>query len=540
MASAHEQWYRLRLEMYKRVRQHVAAWLGPESPTLTKYREEFDRPLRTRKWVESSREALVDALNQARLIWLGDFHAMDQSQRGHLRLLKSLDSGSAKVLALECISADSQTAVDRFLAGEISEESFLQSVRWGMEWGFPWSHYRPLFQWAIDQKVPILALNQPTKRKSRPPTLRQRDVFAAKLLAQVLRQSPHTQVVVIYGEWHLAAPHLPKRTQVLVPTLRRDQQISVWQNCDPVYFQLARQGRDAEVDVVQWSATTWGVLSVPPWVKWQSYLMYLEQQIDSDLPTTDLTDQVAHYLQILAQFFNVPVNVESLAVYAVGDETLQNKLESLSSPRLRRYFLDMVRASRSFVSPELGLCFLGKASVNEAASLAMQFLHMQLSRQPKTWLQMPEHFQRQIFAQAMAYVGAKIINPKLKTDTVQDLRARMESFARGRPKGARHSEQGREVLQLALQQRMREAWGETLPPVRVRYPHSYTEAARILGGLMGERISAGLQTGLLGRSTLLQWLKKSGSQDNFPLFYAETLQIVEGIPEPFQTKTERL
>jgi hypothetical protein len=335
--------------------------------------------------------------------------------------------------------------------------------------------------------------------------------------------------------------------------------LTIWQNSEKIYFHLLREHRDDTIDVVRWSGQQFCLLSVPPWVQLQSYLLYLESQVDQALDADedededeasapDWTDPIAQFYKVLCADLKIDSTIEDLAVYTAADDLLFEKLASHGTRQEQKWYLDLVRASRSFHAPEWGLSFLAKPTVNEAASLAMKFLHSKLSGQKRTWNRFPEDFRRQIFAEALHYFGSKMINPKRKTDTVQDLRASLVTLSSGRPqKSGAKREVAREALQLALQQKMQEHWRDgrrskearaVATPPRSRL--SYFEAARILGGMMGERLYAGFREGMISPATMQKWIRQSLETEVFDSFYSEILEVVEALPEPFLSKAERL
>ena len=56
-----------------------------------------------------------------------------------------------------------QEALDHYIEGKIDENQLLEKVDWKKTWGYAWSLYRPLFTFARDNHLPIIALNTPRK-----------------------------------------------------------------------------------------------------------------------------------------------------------------------------------------------------------------------------------------------------------------------------------------------------------------------------------------------------------------------------------------
>jgi uncharacterized iron-regulated protein len=63
------------------------------------------------------------------------------------------------VLGLEMFPRSKQAALDRFVAGGVSEQDFLKQTDWAHVWGFDPSLYMPIFRFARDHGIHMLALN---------------------------------------------------------------------------------------------------------------------------------------------------------------------------------------------------------------------------------------------------------------------------------------------------------------------------------------------------------------------------------------------
>ena len=138
-------------------------------------------------------------MEQAQFIFVGDFHALRQSQKSQLRLLKGLNSPKDLILCVEFIEARHQKHMDAYLAGKMSEREFLQAVEWKRNWGFPFDHYRPLIRFAQKNKVRIFGVNLRLEGRSLK-TLRKRDAFSAKKIAEIHRFFPAKKIFVTFGE----------------------------------------------------------------------------------------------------------------------------------------------------------------------------------------------------------------------------------------------------------------------------------------------------------------------------------------------------
>jgi uncharacterized iron-regulated protein len=63
------------------------------------------------------------------------------------------------VLGFEMFPRAAQPVLDRWVAGRLSEGDFLARTDWAHVWGFPPALYLPIFRFARDHRIPMLALN---------------------------------------------------------------------------------------------------------------------------------------------------------------------------------------------------------------------------------------------------------------------------------------------------------------------------------------------------------------------------------------------
>jgi hypothetical protein len=203
------------------------------------------------------------------------------------------------------------------------------------------------------------------------------------------------------------------------------------------------------------------------------------------------------------------------------------------------YFQGLIEANVSFYLPQLKMAYLAQASVNHAAVVAAAILQAEYSRTERYPSRLPQDFISLIWLEAVLYFGSKVINPKRKTDTLQDLKNSLAVKGVEAQTGVQ-----RETLQLALQQKMKEIFflsqgkkvREMLKPQKRT---SYREAARLLGGMLGEKLFYAYCKNLISKNTLQSLLSKRLDQEGFKNVYFEILEMVESLPEPFLSKREK-
>ncbi len=117
---------------------------------------------------ETDLDRMLDDLAGADAVFLGETHNDDVTHQVELEVLRGLIArrGGAVVLSMEMFERDAQPQLDRYLAGEIDEPTFLRHAR---PWGNYRTAYRPLVELAKAEGVPVIAANfpAPLRRKIR-------------------------------------------------------------------------------------------------------------------------------------------------------------------------------------------------------------------------------------------------------------------------------------------------------------------------------------------------------------------------------------
>lgn len=111
------------------------------------------------KHVLSNSEILKYASRQ-RAVLLGEHHDNPDHHRWQLQVVAGLYAlHPDMVLGFEMFPREVQPVLDRWVAGELSEEEFLAQSNWRGNWNFDPALYLPVFHFARLNHVPMLALN---------------------------------------------------------------------------------------------------------------------------------------------------------------------------------------------------------------------------------------------------------------------------------------------------------------------------------------------------------------------------------------------
>jgi len=94
------------------------------------------------------------------VVLLGEVHDNPDHHRWQLQTVAALAALHPKMaLGFEAFPRRVQPVLDRWVAGELSEQAFLKAVDWREVWGFDPAYYLPLFHFARINRIPMIALN---------------------------------------------------------------------------------------------------------------------------------------------------------------------------------------------------------------------------------------------------------------------------------------------------------------------------------------------------------------------------------------------
>ncbi len=104
-------------------------------------------------------DAIAD-LKKNRIILVGENHTTQNHHFGQLNVIQTLHEAGAKVaIGLEMFRNDSQSVLDQWIAGNISEKQF-EEIYYD-NWTYPWPVYRMIFEYARKEQIPMIGLNVP-------------------------------------------------------------------------------------------------------------------------------------------------------------------------------------------------------------------------------------------------------------------------------------------------------------------------------------------------------------------------------------------
>jgi hypothetical protein len=265
----------------------------------------------------------------------------------------------------------------------------------------------------------------------------------------------------------------------------------------------------------------------PPWMKWQSYLMYLEQAYDRDLQedlAIDYTDHVVSLIELLETDLKIQTKKSHVQVYCANSQTSLARLRLSLAKKHGRALVYHLEHDQSFFVPQKNFLYLSRPTINHASALAGQFMHAHLSRRTRTLWNLPKDFLPLIWTEAVGFFFSKWINPKRKAETLENIRMRL---------AANHPEErGRKALLLALDHRLSEVlWVKTGRLRRTNYKprdmNAYLDGARIVGSMLGERLFQKVRSRTISLPKLMSYLRVDVDGGNFNKFYWKLIREIE-------------
>lgn len=115
----------------------------------------------------STLKKLPDAIEGAegnKIVYVGEYHDQYAHHLVQLQVLKGLYQKGPKIaVGMEMFQRQFQKVLDDYIAGATDEREFLKKSEYFKRWGYDYSLYKPVLDFARTQKIPIIALNQRTE-----------------------------------------------------------------------------------------------------------------------------------------------------------------------------------------------------------------------------------------------------------------------------------------------------------------------------------------------------------------------------------------
>jgi hypothetical protein len=412
----------------------------------------------------ATKRELVLCAQRSQVILVGDFHPFRQSQKGFLRLLEDSWPPRASV-GLECVPIDRQASLESFYAGNITAEELREEIDFDREWPFSWESYKEILEYCRSHRIPLYALNLAGNNLD-PGLLYARDEAASQIVAEVVHGRAGSRMFVLFGELHLARPHLPARLRELGCST-----LVVHQNETSLYWKAPKTKNGQRAEVLRLRKDEYCVQNSVPWVKIRSYLDWLEGD-ESWEDGYDLSGSLQNFADLLAKTLGIPPSSADLFA-AYGSDEFEERAARLGPEEkaLLRHSRTLRRTTMLPVKKALLLPTMSTNALAEGASLLLWGSSQKMKTAPASGSRLISQFM-------VGYLGSKILNPKRKCNEVADLREFLERRGQGRKRAV-----VRRALTL-LQKHLKIGKFGSLPLPST----AEIEACRLAGYILGNRL----------------------------------------------------
>jgi len=450
MTSERLKIFELQEELTRSARDELASMLGPMPPVLRRYKRRYDKDVQDYRSV-TDRAHLISRIIKSHILYLGDYHTLRQSQKTLMRILKEVREERDEIfVGLEMIHEGQQEMVDRFVSGEIEEIELLEHINYWEEWGFSWRNYRQIFQYGRKHHIRLVGLDLNVRSDRR--NLLARDRHAAALVARLSEAHPKALFIVFYGDFHIARPHIPRYVeQRLARGKLRRRSLICHQNAEPIYWRLLAKQKIHTTDVVRIDADSYCVMNTPPWLKYDSYINWLQVPPESRRAyqgvavagkkglrragaTTDgeaypevdvefdLDDQFLTVAQQIASLLGLgEIDLTRHKLMAIFDSNLVELIERLQpSEAEARDLRARLVAFGSVHIPHHNLFYFADTSINLLAEEAAHMIRYRATRHETGPRSPREQFYAEVMTAAFGFFGSKLINYKRKCNKLDD------------------------------------------------------------------------------------------------------------------------
>ncbi len=399
---------------------------GIDKTSKSSYIREFHSELSGYRKI-CPKEEILERAAGSDIVYFGDYHPLDASQKLALDLLAELKERGAKVvLALEMLYEYEQETLDRWMKGAMSEEEFLEAINYRSEWGFSWESYRRFFEAAKDPFVPVFGIDSEPRDQLR--FIRRRDRMIARKIASIRNFFPGHTILVVIGESHIASNHLPEDVRKIIGG--RLKETTIVQNIDEIYWRLLRKGRQ-DAEAVQVGAGRYCVFTASPMIKYQSYRRMIDlwtEGAECDIQTPSMGEMFDNILNFIAGGRGcLEVTVGEDWCEPVGSvvpeihcgttyKAISAHLRSLgmtqkgvlaAAENLKRSGMSYIPVVNKLVIQHFDLV----CAAREAARFVLYAMRDEIGPQRKIRRTMEDRFYAFVFEEALCTLGARLVNP---------------------------------------------------------------------------------------------------------------------------------
>lgn len=504
-------------KLWRRNRQIIEDSVLVKESAFDSYEAAYRRSVKDYVRV-SDQDEMVEAVHKSDIIYVGDYHTCNQSQRSFLRILKATIKTDANiVVGLELLHTRHQQTIDDFLAGKISEANFLKKIKLQEHWVFDlWENFKPIFDFCKYHGIKMYAIDTAPVGSD----VRKRDKATALLIGDIIETHPSDRTFIFIGDLHIAPKHLPKEVKdELKKRGIKKRVLTLYQNSESIYWRLAEDGAEDFIEVVRLKGGDFCRMHTPPVVAQRSYLNWLEHE-EGEI---DYADAKASFLEIvdrICEFLNLKLGPmrDEVEVFTSGDLSFLKHLKTkgdFSSKEIsiiKRQILE----SESYYIAKARVVYLANLSINHAAEEASHFIKSVCSgiEEPRAII---DAFYANILHEALGFFGSKLINNKRKCFHERDFENLLDYFESVKVRADRRLE--RETAIFVLEYKRLERDGRHLIKTDIFRTRLdlFISITHSLGYMLGDRLYYGLMGRFISKEEVRELFVDPWHEDGEPL-----------------------
>lgn len=499
--------YRNTLRMLRAVKRQIREVLGPDDEDLSAYYRAYKEELVHCRASRTSLDLFLAEARRSPVLLMGDFHTLPHAQKFFVHILDELGKRRIRpIVVLEMVQARHDALLQRYFKGRLTRDEFLDKTAYFENWGFDFQHYRPIFDYAKTWRLTVHGLN-------REGALAARDRFMALRLKHLHLQYTDQPLLVLVGDLHLAAEHLPRELERegLHPAI-------LFQNSETVYLKKLKSGQDP---VGWWRLGPGRFLNnnTAPQVKMQTYLTWTEHGGEAlyqaygytgqreENGEIELSDGVTRLARALTDLFGLHRDPPTDFQVFEGNSLLFLEDQYFESGAGRCY-ARLIRDARSLFILRGRIIYVPQLDLNRTVEETLHLLMDQwlpTARGLAAFLSRAHYF-------ASGFLGSKLVNPTRPGRTPQDFRRFLEDF-RAMPDGkvkvklsheAKAAEQALHFLDLLKSDRPVRR-GDLASVLRTDFELLF-DVSRFVGYSLGEKLHELHDAGQLAASDLKRYV----------------------------------
>jgi len=103
---------------------------------------------------------LAQEIKNNQVIYIGENHDNSSHHLVQLYIIKNLYNQNKRIaIGMEMFQSKFQNTVNDYIFGNMSEQQFLDKTEYNKRWGYDYSLYKPIIDFAKTNNIPIIALN---------------------------------------------------------------------------------------------------------------------------------------------------------------------------------------------------------------------------------------------------------------------------------------------------------------------------------------------------------------------------------------------